>query len=96
MSQNQSKTLGDTGWKELYMAAVFESDKSKLAERIIEAHAAIGTRKRKLLKTGDDAQERRLLDTALFSLQALWSCLRSSARDTLRDAVRNHEQPNLA
>jgi hypothetical protein len=63
-------------WKELYIAALFESDKTIIPEKISEAQRAIRLRRRQLLEEpGCDAQERQALDNALFSLQALRPCL---------------------
>lgn len=66
-------------WKDLYMAALFETDKSQLPKRIAEARAAINLQRKKLFisanNISDIAQERQVLDNALFSLQALASCM---------------------
>jgi hypothetical protein len=62
-------------WKELYTSALFETDKSKMAGKIIEAQTAILRRRRELMKVGADIRERQGLDTALLSLQALANCL---------------------
>jgi hypothetical protein len=68
------------GWKDLYIAALFETDKNRLFEKIAEAQTAIVAPRRELYMSGQDvsesgAQERRVLDTALLSLQALANCL---------------------
>jgi hypothetical protein len=69
----------ENSWKDLYMAALFENDKSKLPERILEAQRAIGLARKKLFVSAPSirevAQERQVLDNALFSLQALASCM---------------------
>ncbi|MGH9497907.1 MAG: hypothetical protein ACRD3L_02080 [Terriglobales bacterium] len=62
-------------WKDLYMAALFESDKPRIAERIAEAQLAIVTRKRRLTLSATDVREQHTLDNALFSLEALRLCL---------------------
>jgi hypothetical protein len=66
-------------WKDLYIAALFENDKSKLPRRIAEAQKAIGLERKMLLASAPSvrqlAQERQVLDNALFSLQALASCM---------------------
>jgi hypothetical protein len=64
-----------TSWKDLYVAALFESDKPKIAERIAEAQGAILARKRNLTISVADVRERHALDNALFSLEALRTCL---------------------
>ncbi len=68
------------GWRELYLAALFESDKTKIPERIAEAQLVIDARRRKLFKAGDDTNEKQVLDNALFSLHALASCLAITPR----------------
>jgi hypothetical protein len=65
-------------WKELYIAALYESDRSKLVKRISEAQRAIQAERKKLFVSARDlrniAQERQALDAASFFLQALASC----------------------
>ncbi|HTA22974.1 MAG TPA: hypothetical protein VK763_05530 [Terriglobales bacterium] len=63
------------GWKALYIAALFENDKPKIAGRIAEAHSAIQARRRELTLSPNDVRERHALDNALFSLEALRTCL---------------------
>jgi hypothetical protein len=70
----------ETNWKELYIAALFESDKSKLAAKITQAEVAIVARRRKSMMPGGDMQERNVLDAALLSLQALANCLLLKSR----------------
>jgi hypothetical protein len=74
-SRPTPKESNNLGWRELYIAALFESDRVKLAERIATAQAAVAIRRRQLFSSGNDAQERKLLDNALFSLHALATSL---------------------
>ena len=62
------------GWKELYKAALFENDKSRIVRKIAEAQAAIVAERQILLMSGANIKERQALDTALLSLQALANC----------------------
>ncbi len=62
------------GWKELYTAALFENDKSRIIRKIARAQAAIVAERQVLLMSGANIKERRALDTALLSLQALANC----------------------
>jgi hypothetical protein len=62
-------------WKDLYVAALFENDKAKIGERISEAQVAIASRRSNLTVSADDVRERHALDNALFSLEALGTCL---------------------
>lgn len=78
----------DKQWKELYIAALFENDKSKMPRKIADAQMAILTRRRKAMSSVSDVKERQALDTALLSLQALANCLAITPRPTasIRDA----------
>ncbi len=70
----QSTSLNS--WKDLYVAALMESDRNKVLERISEAEAAIVRRARLLFHaTGDNIQEEEALDDALYALHALRSCI---------------------
>lgn len=61
-------------WKQTYMAALFEVDKSKIVERIEAAQAAVVLRARALFQTSaDHQQERKALEAALYALRALRS-----------------------
>ena len=62
-------------WKELYKAALFETDRNKLSERIAHAEWALSVRARELFHTGrEHLQERRAVDTAIYTLNILRSC----------------------
>ena len=60
-------------WKDLYIAALFEHDKTKLAQRIAVAQFAIAERKQEL-PSGNNSEEKLVLDNAAFSLLALARC----------------------
>ena len=77
ISSSTGSRRGD--WKDLYMEALFERDKAKLSERIAAAKLAIETRRREVFISGI-TQERQALDNALFSLQALATCLLTAPR----------------
>ena len=66
------KGLNDGSWKDLYQSALFETDLSKLAERIAAAEAALIIRSRELFYTTlDDGEEGEKLDYAMCALHAL-------------------------
>lgn len=68
-------TLSNTHWRRLYVGALFESDRAKLAARITEARTAIICRARDLFRTpGDHIEEGQALDDALYALDALAHC----------------------
>jgi hypothetical protein len=74
-------------WRELYHAALFETDTSKLPLRIEEARKALIDRSRELFKTSPNYDdEGEAVETALYALQALENCLRSNTRDRRRAA----------
>lgn len=59
-------------WHELYQAALFETDRSKIPERIAEAEKAILARIKELFGvTADHIEEDQILDDALYALRAL-------------------------
>jgi hypothetical protein len=63
-------------WRELYVAALFETDREKIPSRIAEAEQAIVVRARQLFSAGNDTiEEDQALDDALYALRALQSCL---------------------
>ena len=59
-------------WKELYRAALFETDKSRVSERIAQAEWALSLRARELFHTDKDFfPERQAVDAATHALHAL-------------------------
>ena len=65
-----------TNWKDLYVAALLESDAEKIPSLIATAERAIIDRAKELFVTaGDHIEEESALDDALYALHALSSCL---------------------
>lgn len=63
-------------WKDLYVAALLESDVQRIPSLIANAERAIVDRARELFQTtGDHIEEEAALDDALYALRALSSCL---------------------
>jgi hypothetical protein len=63
-------------WRELYLAALFESDKKLIPSRIADAEHAIVARARELFAAGNDTiEEDQALDDALYALRALQNCV---------------------
>ncbi|MGA3193569.1 MAG: hypothetical protein ABSD39_01075 [Terriglobales bacterium] len=59
-------------WKDLYIAALFEVDRSVLPDRIAQAQTALVQRARQLFYTpGDHIEEEVALEDAMYALQAL-------------------------
>jgi hypothetical protein len=68
-------------WKDLYRAAMLETDKNKVPSLIAEAECAIVHRARELFNiAGDNIEEEENLDDALYALRALRSCLAVDAQ----------------
>jgi hypothetical protein len=75
MDQTPART-GLRSWRNLYTAALFETDTNRIPARIAEAEKAIVNRARELFATGSDTiEEDQALDDALYALRALQTCL---------------------
>ena len=62
--------------KELYRAALFETDKSNVSDRIAQAEWALSLRARELFHTDKEFfHERQAVDAATHDLQALHSTI---------------------
>jgi hypothetical protein len=69
-------------WKEFYRAALFETDKSTVSERIAQAELALSLRARELFHTDKEFfQERQAVDAATHGLQALCSTITGKKSD---------------
>ena len=76
-----SSQFATSAWRELYKAALFETDRYKIPGRIEEAEKAIIERARQLFGSYTDTiEEDQALDDALYALRALQHCVGS--RDT--------------
>jgi hypothetical protein len=77
MNTGICKGLDARSWKDLYQAAMCESDLNKLPERIADAETALVMRTRELPYTsGDKFEEKDSLDDAMCILHALRSSLK--------------------
>jgi hypothetical protein len=64
-------------WRELYIAALFETDELKLSSRIAEAERALILRARELFVISDNnSEEGKAVDKGLYALRALRNCLK--------------------
>ena len=69
-----SKSPDSKYWRQLYRAALFEIDDSKLPGRIAEAEKAVVLRARELFQAaGDNGEETEALDHVMYALHALRS-----------------------
>jgi hypothetical protein len=79
-NQTTAAQLGPGNWRELYSAALFETDEGRIPARIADAEKAIVARARELFSAGADMiEEDQALDDALYALRALQSCLNCRA-----------------
>lgn len=68
-------------WRGLYVAALFETDKERMAQRIADAEQALVVRARELFHaSGDHLEEESAIDDALCALHALEQCTGANAR----------------
>lgn len=73
---------GLRSWRELYNAALFETDASKLPSRIEEARRALVFRSRELLATSPNHDgEVEAIEDAFYSLHALENCTKLNTKD---------------
>jgi hypothetical protein len=78
MKRRPSTNSSDSSlaWHSLYQAALFESDRAKIPNRIDAAERAILDRVKQLFRIeGDHIEEDQILDDALYALRALRNCV---------------------
>ena len=76
MTNQTPQFLLQQGWRGLYSAALFETDKNRIPDRIADAETAIVARARELFSAcADTIEEDQALDDALYALRALQNCL---------------------
>lgn len=72
-------------WRELYKAALFETEPSKLELRIDEARRALALRSRELFAASSTPDgETDAIENAFYALQALENCLKLKTKDRRR------------
>lgn len=59
-----------TDWKTLYRAAILETNKSVVPDRVSEAEAAVLARGREIFYGASDPEEKEALEDALYALRA--------------------------
>lgn len=70
--QADSTKASERGWRDLYLAALFEAEPSRLPDRIAEAEYALSVRDRELwYASGDHTREKQALTGAMRALEAL-------------------------
>ena len=72
MNTGSSISLSNRAWRDLYKAALFEVDKTRIPERIAQAEEALVVRARELFHiAGDNIEEEQALDDTMYALHAL-------------------------
>ena len=79
MNTSSSISLNSRAWRDLYKAALFEPDKTRLPDRIAQAEEALALRARELFHVaGDNIEEGEALDEAMYALHALQNTLQTN------------------
>lgn len=74
MAATNSQSSDSRGWRALYRAAIFETNKSLVAKRVLEAEVAVVASLRELFDApGDNLEEKEALEDALYTLHAFSS-----------------------
>jgi len=60
----------DRNWKTLYRAAIFETNRNAIPERVSRAEKAVIARGRELFRQRENIEEREEIETALYCLRA--------------------------
>ena len=70
--QTFSQPPSERAWRELYIAALLETDAAKLPDRIAEAQKALLSRARELFQNnGGNIEEEHAMDDAMYALRML-------------------------
>jgi hypothetical protein len=67
--------LDHRDWKTLYRAAILETNKNVIPQKVSEAELAVLARGRELFYTGGTSEEKESLEDALYALRAFRSAL---------------------
>ena len=79
MNTGSSISLNSRAWRDLYKAALFEVDKTRLPDRIARAEEALVARARELFHiAGDNIEEEQALDDTMYALHALRNASQTS------------------
>jgi hypothetical protein len=60
-----------TDWRPLYRAAILETNRELLPQRVLEAEEAVRTREREIFYGNGTLEEKEALEDALYALRAL-------------------------
>lgn len=73
MTAALSPDLSHGDWKSLYRAAILETNKNVIQQKVSEAERAVLARGRELFYTGGSSEEQESLEDALYALRAFRS-----------------------
>jgi len=62
--------LNRTDWRPLYRAAILETNRTVVPQRVSEAEAAVIARRREIFYADGTAEEKEALEDALYALHA--------------------------
>ncbi len=77
-------------WQSLYRAAILETNKHAIQQRVSEAESAVLARGRELFYSGGTSEEEESLDDALYALRAYrtaWEHTEAEFSDTATKAM---------
>lgn len=78
-------------WRDLYLQALFETDRSRLCARIMDAEQALSRREHQLFADSGGRAEREALSNARNALYALRTCLGLESTDLQPEALAHQE-----
>ncbi len=70
MNAGTSPSVKPKEWKTLFRAAILETDKSLVRQRVFEAEAAVLARQRELFYGHGTLEEKTAMEDALYALRA--------------------------
>lgn len=70
MNPQNSPSLHSVNWRTLYRAAIFETNRSVIPNRVMEAERAVLARGRELFRQIGTMDEKEALEDALYALRA--------------------------
>lgn len=77
-----TEDAGTDGWRDLYIAALFEADRHKLASRLGGAERALMSRARELFaSSGGQGEEWDAVQKGLYALRSLRYCLKGNSSE---------------
>jgi hypothetical protein len=96
MNTGIGRGLDTRSWKDLYQAAMCESDLNKVPERIADAETALVMRARELPSTSEDKfEEKESLDDALCILHALRGSLKRRPSAIQNTTMQNQKSASM-